>query len=243
MVYYNQRDYAHLPYPSPTLPSATVASGGCGVCCASMLVENLLKGTSFPPAEAVLAAQSSGARVTGGTDMRVFAKDLCQRFPMKFQETTSLDAVLSSMRYGGAMAIANTKGNVGSYKGLFSDSGHYVVLAAVGESYVTVLDPYLYPGKFDKAWRKSKVRLLGNEAYVLPDDLEADCKRYFLFWPTRKEEKTMDVKDTSVKVGEKNVPAKLIDGVTYASLRPLVEALKEGLAVTWTKEEGAGVRL
>lgn len=51
----------------------------------------------------------------------------------------------------------------------------------------------------------------------------------------------MDVQDIVVKVGEREVPAKLIDGVTYVELRPLIEAMKEELEVTWdavTKKAG-----
>jgi hypothetical protein len=62
--------------------------------------------------------------------------------------------------------------------------------------------------------------------------------------PEYKEEKHVsDIKDVTVKVGSMEVPAKLIDGVTYVSLRPMVESIKNALAVTWTPEDGAGVEL
>ena len=65
-----------------------------------------------------------------------------------------------------AVAVAN----VGK-AGLFSDSGHYVVVAEAGSSFLSVLDPYLYPGKFDKPGRRGKVTLNGNVAYVSPEEL------------------------------------------------------------------------
>ena len=56
-VFYCQLDYAHIPYPSPTSPNGTVADNGCGVCAASMLVENMLR-IPFPPEESAALAKA-----------------------------------------------------------------------------------------------------------------------------------------------------------------------------------------
>ncbi len=56
-----------------------------------------------------------------------------------------------------------------------------------------------------------------------------------------KEEKELKVEDTKVTVGATEVPAKLIDGVTYVPLRGIVDAIKAELEVTWDKAKGAGV--
>lgn len=56
-----------------------------------------------------------------------------------------------------------------------------------------------------------------------------------------KEEIELDIKDTKVTVGATEVPAKLIDGVTYVPLRGIVDAIKAELEVTWDKAKGAGV--
>lgn len=58
-----------------------------------------------------------------------------------------------------------------------------------------------------------------------------------------KEEENMKMEDVTVKVGKVEVPAKLIDDTTYVAIRPFVQAIKEGLEVTWTLEDGAGVKL
>lgn len=54
------------------------------------------------------------------------------------------------------------------------------------------------------------------------------------------EDRTQDV---TVNVGGVEVPAKLIDDKTYVELRPLIEAVKQKLTVTWSQENGAGVKL
>jgi len=140
-----------------------------------MVLENLGVG-KMPPPEMAKFAMACGARVVGGTDVGVLGNALSVRYPVKWTLTTSLDKVLSAMRYKGAVAIAN----VGK-AGLFSDSGHYVVLQKAGSSFVSVLDPYLYDGKYDKPGRRGKVTLQGNVAYVSPENLDRDSKRYYLF--------------------------------------------------------------
>lgn len=61
------------------------------------------------------------------------------------------------------------------------------------------------------------------------------------FLAEKMKEVDMDIKDTTVKVGSLPISGKLIDGVTYVPLRDMVEAIKTSLAVTWSKEDGAGV--
>lgn len=177
MVFYNQNDYAHVPYPSPTLPKATVKSGGCGAVAMSMIVENLL-GVSFPPPVSAAFAIEHGARVVGGTDMFMLGRAITENFPLKYESTTSIDAALSALRYKKAMVAASAGRN-----NLFSNQGHIIVLAEVGNSFVTVLDPAIYPGKFTlvKYPIRKNVTVNGNLAYVRPDILATDCEKYYIF--------------------------------------------------------------
>lgn len=243
MNYYNQRDYAHVPYPSPSLPKATVKSGGCGVVCASMIVENLT-GRSFPPEESACYAIRNGARVSGGTDMRVLSRAVGRDFGMNIFTTNDENELIRRLNAGG-MAIANVGGNRAGYTGVFSDAGHYVVAAGIKpDGRVIVLDPCLYEGKFNKAGRREKVSVSGNEVWCAPTVLHQDTftrnPNYYLFERTVNVDK---IKDVLVTVGEKKVNAKLIGSTTYVELRPLVDALNEKLhfEVTWTQEDGAGV--
>lgn len=207
MIYYNQRNYGSMAYPAPGYESATVKTSGCGPVCMSMVIENLGAG-SFPPEKSVALALSSGARVSGGTDMEKLAKAVCEKFPVKYSTTTSGDAAFSKMRYtrgahgSKAIVICNVKGDVGSYKGLFSDSGHYVVAAGIGEVYVTVLDPYLYPGKFDTASRRGRAVVNGNLVYCTPANLAMDTKKYYIF---ERVKKTMTVNEAIKALQDKGV--------------------------------------
>ena len=65
--YYNQGNYPQIPYGS-----GTVASSGCGLCAACMVVENMT-GQSFTPAEAVAMANACGAHDHTGTEISILA--------------------------------------------------------------------------------------------------------------------------------------------------------------------------
>lgn len=56
-------------------------------------------------------------------------------------------------------------------------------------------------------------------------------------------DEVLDIKDIDVTVGNTTIKAKLIDGVTYVSLREFVDVLKKELEVTWDNIKGAGVKL
>ena len=60
---------------------------------------------------------------------------------------------------------------------------------------------------------------------------------------TYMQEVEMDIKNTAVTIGSTEVGALLIDGITYAPVREMVEAIKKELDVTWSKTEGAGIKL
>lgn len=182
--YYNQHNYPNTPYPSPDLPKATVKSGGCGVCCASMIIENLTAHQIGPKLMATYAINKK-ARVSGGTDMNVLAKAISADYGLMIDITNDEIVLLSHLRKGG-MAIANVGGNRGGYVGVFSDGGHYVVVAGLTDTgKVIVLDPGYYPGKFNKAGRKGRVTVNGNQCIcdisVLGKDTENRSPAYWLF--------------------------------------------------------------
>lgn len=145
--YYNQRNYPDIPYPSPSSKTATVKSGGCGVCCGAMIVANLTGQAVDIPAFAQYCIKS-GARVSGGTDMRRLAKVICRDYGMTCETTNDSGRLLEHLTAGG-MAVANVSGNRKGYTGVFSDSGHYVVVAAANGDMLSVLDPAMYAGKYN----------------------------------------------------------------------------------------------
>lgn len=217
--YYNQRDYPNTPYPSPSSKTATVKSGGCGVCCGAMIIANLTGQMVDIPAFAQYCIKS-GARVSGGTDMRRLANVVCKDYGLTCETTNDSGKLLAHLSAGG-MAVANVSGNRKGYTGVFSDSGHYVVVAAAEGDTLSVLDPAMYAGKYNLAGRKGKVAVEGDvckcDVSVLAKDVYGRSPAYYLF--SREEEYT--VEDLVVSVKGKPVTVKAInhEGSNYVLLR------------------------
>ncbi len=182
-MYYNQNNYAHIPYPSSGNPTATVKSGGCGVCCASMIVE-ALTGKVWPPNQSAAYSIQVGARVSGGTDMVRLGKSIASAYGLLLQYSNNINMLLSHLSAGGVAAV-NVGGDRPGYTGLFSDGGHYVTAIGVKDGKAIIYDPGYYSGKFSKAGRSGKVTVSGNEIYVTPSLLDKDAEnrnpRYYLF--------------------------------------------------------------
>lgn len=185
MKYFNQNNYRNVPYPSKTLPKATVASGGCGVVSAAMIVSNLT-GQVVTPDKMASYAMNKGARVVGGTDMLTLAKALVIDYPLDYLTTNDENKLLQHLKSGG-MAIANVGGNRPGYTGVFSDGGHFIVVAGISQNgKVIVLDPGYYPGKFNKPGRIGKVTVVDGyqcicDMVVLAKDTENRSPAYYLF--------------------------------------------------------------
>ena len=217
--YYNQRDYPNTPYPSPSSKMATVKSGGCGVCCGAMIIANLTDQAVDIPAFAEYSIKS-GARVSGGTDMRRLADAISRDYGLVYEAVNDSAKLLEHLAAGG-MAVANVSGNREDYTGVFSDSGHYVVVAAADGDTLSVLDPAMYTGKYNLAGRKGKVAVVGNvckcDVSVLAKDVYGRSPAYYLFG--RKE--GYAVQDLTVSVKGQPVTVKAInhEGSNYVLLR------------------------
>ena len=176
---YNQRDYAHVPYPAPGYPDATVKSGGCGPTCMAMIVETLL-GVGFDPTLAAAFAMTCGARVAGGTDMKILSAAICKAYPLMYTTSNSVMLALDTLLAGG-MVIANCGGDDPAVEGdgVFSDGGHYICL--FGDA---ILDPGLYAGKYDRTGRE-KVKVHDGMVYAslltVDGDTRSRSPRYYCF--------------------------------------------------------------
>lgn len=185
--FYCQLDYEHVPYLSPVGASnGNISNNGCGVCSASMVAENML-GVSFPPEEASRFAKMCGARETWGTNFYVMAPAFAAHMGLTVRDTEGADEALRFLQEKRGMVIANTQGDreKDGYIGVFSNSGHYIVIAEAEGTTVKVWDPMYKEGsgRYDVPGRKGKVRLDGTDAYADMSVLKGDCKDrpFFLF--------------------------------------------------------------
>ena len=183
-IFYCQLDYEHVPYTSPVSPHGNLANNGCGPCSGSMVAENML-GVSFPPEESGKFAQACGARDGFGTNLYIYSRAFAEHFNLDLIETEDGQEALKFLQEKRGMVIANTRGDreEDGYIGCFSDSGHYIVLAAAEGTTVKVWDPMYRPGRFDIPGRKGKVHMDGTDAYADMSVIIEDCNQrpYFLF--------------------------------------------------------------
>ena len=98
MKFYCQLDYKHIPYVSPTSLNGNIADNGCGVCCASMIIEDI-KGIDFPPEVCAIFSKQSGAREGFGTDMRILAPAISKEFDIPVVSTLDTNKVISLVQY------------------------------------------------------------------------------------------------------------------------------------------------
>lgn len=189
-VFYCQLDYENVPYPSPTSPNGNLADNGCGVCAASMLIENML-GVPFPPKESAYLAKACGAREGYGTDLYIYSKALAERFRLELTDTEDIEEAMAFLRAKKGMVIANVRGNREDYIGVFSDTGHYILVLEAEEDKIAVLDSCYRPGRYDVPGRLGKVWMEGNIAHSTRDVLEKDCfeRPFFLFGKGKNESK------------------------------------------------------
>ena len=140
--FYCQLDYEHVPYLSPMgVKNGNIANNGCGVCAASMVAENML-GIDFPPEVSAKLAKACGAREGYGTDLYIYAPAFAEHVGLKVRHTEDADDALRFLQEGRGMVIANTYGDREGYTGVFSDSGHYIVLVGYKDGKFKVNDPF-----------------------------------------------------------------------------------------------------
>lgn len=182
MKYYNQYDFKNTPYPSNQLPNASVASGGCGVCCGSMIVEALTD-KAFSPDKMAQYAINAYARVDGGTDMHILGRAIAKDFGVRFSTTSDMDELIQHLDKN--LAIINVSGDRSGYTGVFSSGGHFIVGIGISDDKIIIWDPGYYWGKFDKAGRAGKVEVDYPNLYVSPEIIDLDCEtrypKYYLF--------------------------------------------------------------
>ena len=184
-MFYNQNDYPDVPYPWRDRPNDSIADAGCGLCACCMIVE-ALTGKTYTPPEAAKLALAVGARDAGGSDISLLAPAVCGIFRLHYELTNDAGRVLQFLQDGRGMVVANPGGDREGWVGVFTDTGHYIVLAAAQGREIKVWDPMLRPGRYDKEGRRGKARVEGNDAFadiaVIAKDCDNRTPAYTLIW-------------------------------------------------------------
>lgn len=173
----NQNEYASLAYPAKGYESATVKSGGCGVCASANAI-GALTGKCIPVQVLRDLAVSGGARVSGGTDMKQMVTLICRDYRLKWRQTNSIYELQQHLKQGG-VAICNASG-----RGMFSTGGHYITALGILGGKICIADSGMYVGKYSSAKRRAAVTVSGDLIFASAATLDADCvgrwPRYYL---------------------------------------------------------------
>lgn len=161
-VYYSQIDkrWSNYPYPSPSLPYATIGSGGCGVACAAMVV-SMLKQIILPTEIADMFLKD-GIRVNGGTSNTAFDSYLTNKYGLKVTRNWKLDDAIACLKRGGVV-VARCLASKGK---LFTTGGHFIILVGYKNDIIEVFDSYLYTNKFNTPYRNGKASISGTSVFV-----------------------------------------------------------------------------
>lgn len=187
----NQNNFGYIKYPSSGNPKATVLTSGCGPCSALMILENMTE-NRFKMQEWINWVVSTGARVSGGTNMSTLSAAMAKKYGFTVTKTSDESTLRKHLQEGG-MAIGNCGGKHGTWKGLFSTGGHYFTIAGyTKDGYYVILDPAWTKNKYTNQnntlskWRSQRVKSGGSGVvYVNAANLNEDTKTrtpsYYLF--------------------------------------------------------------
>lgn len=189
MLYVNQLEYPHLKYNhnvahgGPPEGRDSVKTSGCGLCCASMVVDQLTD-QSLPIEECVRLSEENGASQEIGTSMKIFGNVLADRYGLDFSYTKDVEEAIAHLQKGGRV-IALVGGDREDYVGLFTKRAHYILLLSYDGEEFCVLDPAFSDTKYTEEGRVGRVRIDKPFLYSSKEEMmlatEAQGIRYYLF--------------------------------------------------------------
>ena len=191
MKFLNQLEYPHVPYRTRAKVegltdeerTTNVAESGCGLCCASMVVD-LLTDKTLTIEDSVRLSEECVANHSPGTDLAVLAPALAEKFGLCYKQSNDLEETIAHLKNGG-VAVALTVIKEGKKISLFAEYGHYILLVSTDGKDFCILDPYYKLEKFDIPERAGKVDVsCAPFLYCDVNVVDGEClarKKYFLF--------------------------------------------------------------
>ena len=187
MFYINQQKYRHIPYECNVLHGGripdvkNVKSGGCGICSSCMMVDFLTDKT-LTIEECVQLSCDSLANHSPGTDLALLGPALAEKFNLNYKPSNSMEEVIEALQKGGKV-IVRVK------KGLFTSSGHFMLLVSYDGEDICFLDPGGNYQKFFLPENEGKVNasqypFLYCKPELMHNETEIDYIKYYIF--TRK---------------------------------------------------------
>lgn len=185
LTYYSQADsrWATKLYTSTNNKTQTMKSSACGPTCSAMVVSSA-KGAILPTTLASLSVDNGYRTASSGTAW-AFYPFVADYFGFKeYHKTDDFNKAMTYLSQKNAIGTSKYYIICSCGSGLFTSSGHYIVLASLDGNTIRVMDPYLYNGKFNTASRRNaNVEVKGTSAYVSKTNFEryANAKSFWIF--------------------------------------------------------------
>ena len=181
-AFYSQADLDNVPYPSPLTGQGTLSDAGSPICCASMMIENMLD-LCFPPEECARFARRVGARNAEGTNLPILCGALAGRFSLGLRTTDDLGEVLAALTEDASRRAILTiqPPPMPSHPGL---GGPYqLLLDGLEGDQLRILDPRFRPGRGVGRARHRRVRMQGNYTIATPEIIREfhTAEPYYIF--------------------------------------------------------------
>ena len=176
LTYISQIDsrWRYYPYTSTGNTSQTIASSGCGVASAAMIIDSIVGNVNVT--ELADTFVKYGYRsANNGTYWSAY-RAIADEFNIEYQETSNIETMINKLKNN--HYIICSVGN-----GLFTTGGHYIVIYAIDGENLKIYDPYLYAGKFETSTRRGKVEVKGNTVYCNIENFKkyANYKQFFCY--------------------------------------------------------------
>ena len=196
MRYVNQKQYPDIPYITRTShegeayalgQKTTIASSGCGLCSAIMVLDRLLPSYNFELEDAIALSYEVNANYNAGTSPERFFPAFVKKFGLRYENTANQENLRRCLRTGG-VGIVHVRANQTAYKAMFTKSGHYMtVISEEPDGCFAILDPSYVPGKYDQGEDFDKVEIVRDVIVHCPGDvLEKEVGHhrpcYHMFW-------------------------------------------------------------
>lgn len=242
LTYYNQADsrWANTPYTSSKNKTQTIKSSGCGPTSAAMVVSSS-KGAILPATMAKLFVDNGYRTKSNGTAWSAWSFVADYFNFNEYATTSNVDKALNYLKKD------KNKDGVSDYfivtscnYGLFTTSGHYIVLVGYNGGTISVYDPYSYIGKFDTPSRKvAGAKLSGNTVFVSKKDFKkyGNTVNYWIFSNDYVKKTTKTKKSVTKYVATKSQSLNVRAKADKSS--KVLTRLKKGTKVTVTKVSGS----
>ena len=185
LTYYSQADsrWATKLYTSTNNRTQTMKSSACGPTSGAMVVSSA-KGAILPTTLARLSVDNGYRTANSGTAWAFFPF-IADYFGFKeYHKTSDFNKTMDYLKQKNAIGTSKYYIICSCGSGLFTSSGHYIVLASLDGNTIRVMDPYLYNGKFTTASRRNaNVEVKGTSAYVSKENFKkyANAKSFWIF--------------------------------------------------------------